>query len=31
VTLLPAQFDGGNVQFAPPDDFVAALNALPAP
>ena len=31
VTLLPAQFDGGKVQFAPTDDFVAALNALPAP
>ena len=30
VTLLPAQFDGQNVQFAPPDDFVAALNALSA-
>lgn len=31
VTLLPAQFDGGKVQFAPPDEFVASLNALPAP
>ena len=31
VTLLPAQFDGGKVQFAPTDDFVAVLNALPAP
>jgi len=30
VTLLPAQFDGQNVQFAPPDEFVQALNGLPA-
>lgn len=31
VTLLPSQFDGRNVQFAPPDGFVDALNALPEP
>lgn len=31
VTLLPAQFDGKAVQFSPPDEFVQALNALPAP
>jgi hypothetical protein len=31
VTLLPSQFDGTNVQFMPPDDFVQALNALPEP
>jgi hypothetical protein len=31
VTLLPSQFEGRNVQFAPPDDFVQALNGLPAP
>lgn len=31
VTLLPAQIDGSNVQFFPPDDFVQALNALPEP
>ena len=31
VTLLPAEFDGQKVNFAPPDDFVQALNALSAP
>ena len=31
VTVLPSQLDGKNVQFAPPDDFVQVLNALPAP
>jgi hypothetical protein len=31
VTLLPSQFDGSNIQFMPPDDFVQALNALPEP
>lgn len=31
VTLLPAEFDGKNVQFAPPDDFIQALNGLAAP
>jgi len=31
VEVLPSQFDGGNVQFMPPDEFVQALNALPAP
>ncbi len=28
VSLLPAQFDGRKVQFAPPDEFVQALNRL---
>jgi hypothetical protein len=31
VTLLPSQFDGRKVGFAPPDEFVAVLNGLPAP
>lgn len=31
VALLPSQFDGTNVQFIPPDDFVQALEELPAP
>jgi hypothetical protein len=31
VTLLPSQFDGSNIQFMPPDEFVQALNALPEP
>src|SRR5690606_17545092 len=31
ISLLPAQLDGGNVQFAPPDEFVAVLNGLSAP
>jgi hypothetical protein len=30
VSMLPAQFDGKAVQFSPPDEFVRALNALPA-
>jgi hypothetical protein len=30
VSLLPAQFDGRNVQFAPPDEFVQVLNRLSA-
>lgn len=30
VTLLPSQFDGSNVQFFPPDDFVQALEELAA-
>jgi hypothetical protein len=31
VTLLPSEFDGRNVNFAPPDEFVEALNVLPSP
>lgn len=30
VTLLPAEFDGRNVAFRPPDEFVEALNRLAA-
>jgi hypothetical protein len=29
VTLLPSEFDGRKVQFAPPDEFVELLDALP--
>jgi hypothetical protein len=29
VTLLPSEIAGRNVQFAPPDEFVEVLNALP--
>jgi hypothetical protein len=31
VVLLPAQLDGQNLHFMPPDEFVQALNALPEP
>ncbi len=31
VTLLPAQVDGSDLHFVPPDEFVQALGALPPP
>jgi hypothetical protein len=31
VSLLPSQFDGRKIDFAPPDEFVAVLNGLQAP
>lgn len=31
VSLLPSHFDGGTAHFAPPDDFVHALETLPSP
>jgi hypothetical protein len=31
VTLLPSQFDGRKVDFAPPEEFVAVLNGLQPP
>jgi hypothetical protein len=30
-TLLPSEFDGREVHFAPPDEFVQVLNTLPSP
>jgi hypothetical protein len=30
VALLPSHFDGGTAHFAPPDDFVQALETLPS-
>jgi hypothetical protein len=31
VILLPSEFDGQKLNFAPPDEFVQVLNTLPAP
>jgi hypothetical protein len=30
VSLLPSHFDGGTAHFAPPDEFVQALETLPS-